>query len=146
MFLVLFCSFCFLVPNSYYSSYCLFWCCWDLWQLAQIRPRICCALVVKSCLTIETPWTAAHQALPGKNTGVCCHFLLQGIFPTQGSNLCLWLRGFFTAEPLDAMTHHWMDIRFHHFMANRWGNNGNSDRLYFGGRQNQCRCWLQPWN
>ena len=24
-------------------------------------------------------------------------------------------------------------IRSHHFMANRWGNNGNSDRLYFGG-------------
>ena len=23
-----------------------------------------------------------------------------------------------------------------HFMANRWGNNGNSDRLYFGGLQN----------
>ena len=23
----------------------------------------------------------------GKNTGVCCHFLLQGTFPTQGSNL-----------------------------------------------------------
>ena len=21
----------------------------------------------------------------------------------------------------------------HHFMANRWGSNGNSDRLYFGG-------------
>ena len=21
----------------------------------------------------------------------------------------------------------------HHFMANRWGNNGNNDRLYFGG-------------
>ena len=21
----------------------------------------------------------------------------------------------------------------HHFMANRWGNNGNSDRLHFGG-------------
>ena len=27
-------------------------------------------------------------------------------------------------------------IRFHHFMANRWGNNGNSDRLYFLGLQN----------
>ena len=27
---------------------------------------------------------------PGKNTGVGCHFLLQGIFPTQGSNLDLW--------------------------------------------------------
>ena len=27
----------------------------------------------------------------------------------------------------------------HHFMANMWGNNGNSDRLYFGGLQNNCR-------
>ena len=24
-------------------------------------------------------------------------------------------------------------IRSHHFIANRWRNNGNSDRLYFGG-------------
>ena len=31
-------------------------------------------------------------------------------------------------------------------MANRWGNNGNSDRLYFGGLQNHCRWWLYPWN
>ena len=31
-------------------------------------------------------------------------------------------------------------------MANRWGNNGNSDRLYFLGLQNHCRWWLQPWN
>ena len=28
----------------------------------------------------------------GKNTGVGCHFLLQGIFPTQGSNPCLLQR------------------------------------------------------
>ena len=27
----------------------------------------------------------------------------------------------------------------HQFMANRWGNNGNSDRLYFWGLQNHCR-------
>ena len=26
-----------------------------------------------------------------------------------------------------------------HFMANRWGNNGNSVRLYFGGLQTHCR-------
>ena len=26
------------------------------------------------------------------------------------------------------------------------GNNGNHDRLYFGGLQNHCRWWLQPWN
>ena len=41
-----------------------------------------------------TPWTIAYQApgpwdFPGKSTGVCCHFLLQGIFLTQGSNLDL---------------------------------------------------------
>ena len=31
-------------------------------------------------------------------------------------------------------------------MANRWGNNENSDRLYFGELQNHCRWWLQPQN
>ena len=30
-------------------------------------------------------------------------------------------------------------IQSHHFMANRWGNNGNSERLYFLGLQNHCR-------
>ena len=30
-------------------------------------------------------------------------------------------------------------IQVHHFMANRWGNSGNSDRLYFLGLQNHCR-------
>ena len=30
------------------------------------------------------PWD-----FPSKNTGLGCHFLLQGIFPTQGSNPCL---------------------------------------------------------
>ena len=28
----------------------------------------------------------------------------------------------------------------------RWGNSGNSGWLYFGGLQNHCRWWLQPWN
>ena len=32
-------------------------------------------------------------------------------------------------------------ILSYHFMATRWGNNGNSDRLYFGGLQNHCRWW-----
>ena len=37
-------------------------------------------------------------------------------------------------------------IRSHHFMANRWGKNGNDDRFYFLGLQNHCRWWLQPQN
>ena len=41
------------------------------------------------------PWDS-----PGRDTGVGCHFLLQGIFLTQGSNslLCLLAGGFFTSE------------------------------------------------
>ena len=31
-------------------------------------------------------------------------------------------------------------IRSHHFMAYRWGNNGNSDRFYFAGLQSHCIC------
>ena len=27
----------------------------------------------------------------------------------------------------------------HHFMGNKWGNSGNSVRLYFSGLQNHCR-------
>ena len=34
------------------------------------------------------PWN-----FPGKNTGVEYHFLLQGIFPTQGSNSILICTG-----------------------------------------------------
>ena len=29
-------------------------------------------------------------------------------------------------------------------LGNRWGNSGNSVRLYFLGLQNHCRWWLQP--
>ena len=80
------------------------------------------------------PWDS-----PGKNTGVDCHALLQRIFPTQESNLHLFSPGlagrFFTTSAT------W---EAHYFMTNRWGNNGNSDRLYFLGLQNHCRWWLQP--
>ena len=48
-----------------------------------------------SCVQLSvTPWTIATRLLcpwnsPGKNTGVDCHFFLQGIFSTQRSNLGL---------------------------------------------------------
>ena len=32
------------------------------------------------------PGSSVHGDLPGRNTGVGCHVLLQGIFPTQGLN------------------------------------------------------------
>ena len=51
--------------------------------------------VTKSCPTLcdpmdySPPGSSVHGVFPGKNTGVGCHFLLQGIFPDQGLNLHL---------------------------------------------------------
>ena len=51
--------------------------------------------VAKSCLTLcdpidcSLPGSSVHGDSLGKNTGVSCHFLLQGLFPTQESNLGL---------------------------------------------------------
>ena len=55
----------------------------------------CCCLAAKSCSTLLRPHEPLPARLlcpwdfPSKNTGVGCHFLLQGIFLTQGSNLHL---------------------------------------------------------
>ena len=35
---------------------------------------------------LSPPGSSLHGDSPGRNTGVGCHALLQGIFPTQGSN------------------------------------------------------------
>ena len=35
------------------------------------------------------PGSSFHGHFPDKNTGVGCHALLQGVFPTQGLNPCL---------------------------------------------------------
>ena len=49
-------------------------------------------LVAQSCPTLcnpmdcSLPGSSVHGDFPGKNTGVGCHALLQGIFPTQGLN------------------------------------------------------------
>ena len=52
-----------------------------------------------------TPWIAAHRLLcpwdfPGKNTGVGCHCLLQGIFLIRESNPGLPHRGQAQADAL----------------------------------------------
>ena len=45
----------------------------------------------QSCLTLHSPMDYSHPGsspgnFPGENAGVGCHFLRQGVFPTQGSN------------------------------------------------------------
>ena len=52
----------------------------------------------------SSPGSSVHADSPGKNTGVCCHALLQGIFPTKRLNLpflCLlhWQAGSLPLAP-----------------------------------------------
>ena len=63
-------------------------------------------LVTQSYLTLcdpmdcSPPNSSVHGDSPGKNTAVGCHFLLQGIFPTQGPKRISCTAGrFFTTEP-----------------------------------------------
>ena len=67
-------------------------------------------LCAQPCLTLchpmdcSPPGSSVHGDSPDKNTGAGCHALLQGIFPTQGTNLHLfhllhWQAGFFTTKP-----------------------------------------------
>ena len=71
-----------------------------------------CAKSLQLCPTLSnpkdcsSPGSSVHGDSPGKYTGVGCHALLQGIFPTQGSNLyllwhlrCRWIpSGWATGE------------------------------------------------
>ena len=60
---------------------------WELWCVF--------VKVARSCLTLCNPMGCSlsgsfvHGDFPGKNTRLGCHFLFQGIFPTQGLNLGL---------------------------------------------------------
>ena len=62
---------------------------------AEVNTKGGCCLVAELCLTLLWPLRLGSARLfgpwdyPGKNTGVGCHFLLQGIFLTQGSDPCL---------------------------------------------------------
>ena len=60
------------------------------WWFLSLKPNdIVCGLVTQLCLTLCNsmdcilPGSSVHGDSPGKNTGVGCHTLLQGIFPTQ---------------------------------------------------------------
>ena len=64
----------------------------DLAQPALSQIHVPTAQCAQSCPPLcdpvdgGSPGFSVHGDSPGKNTGVGCHFLLQGIFLTQGSN------------------------------------------------------------
>ena len=56
------------------------------------QATVCVCSAVSSSLQphgLQPAKLLCPQNFPIKNIGVSCHFLLQGIFPTQGSSLCL---------------------------------------------------------
>ena len=72
-----------------------------IWDSAVTNVYVVLCLVVQLCPTLcdpvdcSPPGSSIHGDPPGKNTGVGGHALLQGIFPTQGSNPgilhCRWI-------------------------------------------------------
>ena len=93
--------------------------------------------VCQASLSITNSWSSLRlmpiEAVMPSNHLILCHplFLLPSIFPSIKV---------FPNEP--AFRIRWPKYWSHHFMANRWANNGNSDRFYFLGLQIHCRWWL----
>ena len=61
------------------------------WRLVFTKSYMCILSYFSHVQLFMTVWTVAHQALcpsdsSGKNIGVGCHTLLQGIFLTRGLN------------------------------------------------------------
>ena len=59
-----------------------------IFKLINTYNTMCCAMLSRSVLSnsLRPHGSSVHGDSPGKNTGVGCHALLQGIFPTHGSN------------------------------------------------------------
>ena len=98
-------------PTVYYRELCSMLCgCLDE---RGVCGRKCVHVHTQSCLTLWPYGLQPTRLLcswdsPGKNTGVGCHFLLQGIFPIQGSNQLLWF-----------LPHHWQILC--HCLGSSWG-------------------------
>ena len=57
---------------------------WDL--LKEVAIIFVTSTIVYVPMDCSLPGSSVHGIFPGNSTGVDCHFLLQGIFLTQGSN------------------------------------------------------------
>ena len=92
-------------PDPDQKPYCALIAFWPLYSkwfplLCNVSHAVMC-LVAQSCLTLcnpkdcHLPGSSVHGDSSGSNTGVNSHALLQGIFPTQGSNPhllhCRWI-------------------------------------------------------
>ena len=97
-------------------------------EVAQLCPALCDPVVLQPTRLL-CPWDS-----PGRSTGVGCHCLLQGIFPTQKSNPGL---------------SHCRQTLYH--LSHQGSPNGGRDHYYCwqtdqllsGCRGRKVRCWTQ---
>ena len=88
--------------------------------------------------SLLSPWDS-----PGKNTGVGCHFLIQGIFPTQGANpalLCLlhWQVDFFYHQSVQSLSRVWL-------CATPWNATRQASLSITNSRRLLNSCPLKQW-
>ena len=91
-------------------------------------------------------WTVPHQSplsfgnLPGKNAEVGCHFLLQRIFPTQGSNLYLLHLLHWQVYSLPYVTRK-APIKERRNMSIAWGNRLDAQLATWMGLKKESYYW-----
>ena len=80
--------------GSYFRYIMIKWDCLD-WLEILCVPGLVDSVTLCGSRDYSPPGSSVHGDSPGKNTGVGCHALFQGIFPTQGSNPglphCRWI-------------------------------------------------------
>ena len=86
-----------------------------VWSFLSTVLRVCVQSLRPVGLRGLQPTRLCQWNFPGKNTGVGCHFLLQGIFPTQGLNqhLLRFLPWQVDSLPLPISTYKWIQFWLH---------------------------------
>ena len=92
----------------------------------------------KAGLKLNIQKTKIMASSPTTSWQILCVVLVTQSGLTLCDTMDYSLPGSFVREILQARILEWVAISFS-IMANRWGNNGSSDRLYFPGLQNHCR-------
>jgi len=99
---------------------------WDIWPMTHYIICVLQAKSFKSCPTLYNPVDCSpsgssvqQEGFSGKNTGVACHALLQGIFPAQGLNLH-FLHLHWQAGSLSLVPHlNWLKFYLYYLYCNR---------------------------
>ena len=89
-------------------------------QPLQWSPTLCDTVVC------NRPSSSVHGDSPGKNSAESCHALLQGIFPTQGSNLHL-LSLLHCRQILDPLSHLYLSENKHKLVMQALHTEGSID-------------------